>query len=116
MTMPQRVSLTVYRGDTFGLVVRVWLDDAKTESADLTDTEVNAQIRATPNSSEVIASFDTVIAGNSITLSLPPKVSAMLEPAQVFDVEVVWDPIERTNVQTILAASLTAAPDITRVG
>lgn len=115
MPMPEKVALTTYRGDSFGLVVRVWLDAAKTESADLTGAEVNAQIRATPDSSEVIASFDVVTAGNAITLTLAPKVSATLEPAQVFDVEIAWD-IDHTNVQTVLLGSLNVSPDVTRIG
>lgn len=114
MTMPEKTSMQVYRGDSVGVLVRVWEDVDKTQPADLSGAVVRSQIRTEPNASAVVAEFDVEVVDNAITLYLLPKQSQELEPQGVFDVQVDWSGGAETDVQTILVGAISCSPDTTR--
>lgn len=116
MAAPSKTALQVYRGDAVGLRVTLWQDAEKTQPADLTGADVNAQIRASADSAEVIADFDVAVETNVVMLHLFPKQSAVLPALSVFDLEVVWDGVGGEQVQTVLVGSITTTADVTRVG
>jgi hypothetical protein len=95
------------------LGLRVWQDENATVPADFSNAVLTAQVRVTPDASDVAAEFDIEVSGNMLTLTLEPKRTRDLGPTNVFDVECDWDGTD-TNVQTLLAGSLNVAADVTR--
>lgn len=114
MPQPKQVALTHYRGDSFTAEVTVWDDEAKTVPTDFTGVDLAAQLRATPDDEEVLATFDLSVDGNVITLMLTPEQTAALPGSVAWDVQADWDG-DGVNVSTLLAGKLTIAPDVTRV-
>lgn len=113
MPVPPTENLAHYRGDTFTAAVHVWDDDAQTIPSDFTDSAVAAQIRASTSAATIIAAFDLTVAGNTITLRLPPDKAELLPARAVYDVEVDWQG-DGVNVQTVIRGAFTAEPDVTR--
>jgi hypothetical protein len=113
MAVPTRVPLEHYRGDTLGLIIRLWNDPARTIPTVLTGAAVLAQVRSNPDSEEIIMSFATSISSNQITLTLTPAQTALLEEESSYDVQVDYHS-NGVTVQTIIAGPLTAAPDVSR--
>lgn len=112
-TSSSGVGLSTIRGDSFGFLIRVWQDPDKTIPADLSEAVVRAQLRLTPDSEEIEATFATAIAGNEISFTLLPTETATLPQRSVWDVEIDWDG-HGTSVQTIAHGSLTVGADVTR--
>lgn len=115
MPVPLKSNIVHYRGDSLALLVRLWVDPAKTQPADLSTATVRAQVRVDPDDTEVAASFEVNVVDNSVTAILSPKSSRDLPPKAFYDVEVDWFS-DDTSVQTIVAGGLNAAPDVTRNG
>jgi hypothetical protein len=113
MPVPLKSNIVHYRGDSLALLVRLWVDPAKTEPADLSLATVRAQVRETANDNEVAASFEVNVVGNEVNAVLSPKSSRDLPPTAFYDIEVDWFS-DDTSVQTIVAGGLNAAPDVTR--
>lgn len=108
-----QVGLSTIRGDSFGFKLRVWQDPDKTIPADLTDAVVMAQLRLTPDSADVEASFHVAITGNEVELTLLPTETAVLPQRSVWDIQVDWDGTA-TSIQTVTHGVLNVGPDVTR--
>ena len=115
MPTPIKQNIVHYAGDTLGILIRLYDDVAKTQPSNLTGTIVTAQVRATPQSVEAEADFAVSVLNNTITLILEPKRTREIPPSSVWDCQVDWDASNPdTNVQTVVAGSLTLQPDVTR--
>jgi hypothetical protein len=112
MPVPQKLNITHYRGDTLGMLVRLWEDAEKTTPSDLSASVVTAQVRVTTET-PIIGTFDVTVATNEITMVLDPLQSADLPPACVYDIRVDWEG-DGKNIQTVLAGDMTITPDVTR--
>jgi hypothetical protein len=108
-----QVNLSTIRGDSFGFLLRVWEDPAKTIPADLSEATVTAQLRQTPDSEAVEASFHVAVEGHEATLTLLPTETAVLPQMCVWDIQVDWDG-SGTSIQTVAHGVLTVGPDVTR--
>ena len=107
------VTLSTIRGDSFGFKIRVWQDPDKTIPADLTEAVVAAQLRQSPDSEAVEATFHVAISGGEVELTLLPTETAVLPARCVWDVQVDWDGTG-TSIQTVAHGVLTVGPDVTR--
>jgi hypothetical protein len=104
--------LELYYRDTVTRTFAVYLDDARTQPADLTGVTPRAQIRPEPLSSELLLEL-------VCTVELPNLVHVNLAagawPATYFDVG-VWD-LELTYptgaVGTLVAGPVRVTPDVT---
>lgn len=113
MPVPERVPIKHYRGDTLGLKLRLWDDAEKTDPTSLVGAGVTAQVRSNPDSEEITASFTVSVSTNEITLTLFPEQTALLPEDSTYDVQIDWHN-DGTTVQTVLAGTLTAEPDVSR--
>lgn len=114
-TMSGGVALSTTRGDSFGFLLRVWADPDKTMPSDLSEAAISAQVRETPDSEAIAASFHVGVVTNEVTLSLLPSETAELPPLCVWDIEIDWDGAG-TSVQTVARGTLSTTPDVTRGG
>lgn len=112
-TTGQSVALETIRGDSFGFKIRVWADPDKTIPSDLTDTVVTAQLRQTPDSVDVEASFAVAVTDNEVELTLLPTETAVLPQRCVWDIQFDWTG-DGTSIQTVARGTLTVGPDVTR--
>lgn len=113
MTTPAIRNLAHYRGDTLGVLLRLWHDDAATDPVDLAGATVTAQVRLTADTATAIADFDVETSTNEISLTLPPGDTATLPAKAVWDCQVDWLS-DGTSIQTVVAGQLTTTPDVTR--
>jgi hypothetical protein len=117
--LPVKVRLTLYRGDT-----RVWQDtfrfapespDEVGEPVNLTGYEFIAQIRATPDTTEVMATIDVVVtdpAAGLIKRTLTAEESAKLAVGTAY-----WDLQATTSsgeVRTFMAGAVKVLGDVSR--
>ena len=109
---PSRLNLALYRGDSIGLSVNVWEDDAGTVPADLTGATVTAQIRETYDDAEAL-SFEVEVVDNTVVLVLPGKVASDLPPDGYWDLQVDWAG-DGISVQTLVAGGIHTMSDVTR--
>jgi hypothetical protein len=114
MPVPQRIPLSLYRGDTCSVALRLWADTAETDPVDLAGVTITAQVRLTADSTTVVATFEVTVDGNTVLLLLPPAVTAVLPPKGVYDVQLDWNS-DGTLIQTVLAGEVTVTADVTRV-
>jgi hypothetical protein len=112
MPVPVTQDIAHYRGDTLTVAIRLWEDDAKTDPADLSAATVTAQVRASASAKTPVATFGVEVAGNQVTLTLPPPAAQLLPTKAVYDCQVDWQS-DDVNVQTVLRGALTADPDVT---
>src|SRR4051794_5271652 len=107
MATPDKVSFNHYRGDSLAFAVEVWDDAEKTIPSDLSAALVSAQVRESPDDTQVLADLEVTVLGNTINCVLPPKGARELKATNVFDVQVDWYS-DDTNVQTVLAGVINA--------
>jgi hypothetical protein len=112
MGAPGRLSLIVRIGDTEQVVAAVQDDDGA--AVPIAGRTYAAQIRRTPESSTIIASFTCAITdapNGVVTCTLPAATTGTLTPGVA-----VWD-MQETNgsvVTTLLAGFVTITQDVTR--
>lgn len=109
MPVPQTLPLKHYRGDTLGLLLKLWNDVNHTQPTSLTGASVLAQVRSNPDSDVVITTFASSITGSQITLTLTPAQTALLPDNASYDVQITYS---GGAVQTVLAGDLDAVPDV----
>jgi hypothetical protein len=107
-----KMNLPVVRGDSLGVVIRLWEDVDKTVPSDLTGATATAQVRADPDG-DLIGDFSVVVTGNEVSLNLLPAVSQLLPAMSRWDCQVDWAS-DGVSVQTVAYGSLAAMPDVTR--
>lgn len=107
---PCTVDLLVYAGDDLFLLVRV-VDPDTGQPADLTGHTAQAQIRATPASTTVLAEFVASIDSEGVRLHLTAVDAAQLVGAAVWDVQLTD---AASIVTTIVSGRVLAAPEVTR--
>jgi phage tail sheath gpL-like len=112
MAVPADQDLTITRGDTETLVLTITSDG--TTPINITGRTYTAQIRSTPDSSTVKASFScTVTSGSNgqVTCTLSAANSALLSAGNYF-----WDLQENASgvISTLLAGTVTVLADVTR--
>lgn len=107
--VPAIVDLAVYAGDDFAFAIDV--QDADGGPVDLTGSTGLAQIRATPDAVDVLATFVTEVVGSTVTLRLPGADTAALADYAVWDVQVTRpDDV----VITLAAGQVAVGADVTR--
>jgi hypothetical protein len=111
--LPEQIDLMMYQGDDFYMTVRV-LDDAG-GLAVLTGFTARSQIRSSPQSATVLATFATVIRSPGyVDCHLPGAITATLTPgAAVWDFELT-DPSGSGQVSTPCAGNVTVVAQVTR--
>lgn len=114
MPVPEKVELQHYRGDTFGMVLRLWDDVEKTVPSDLSNATTTAQVRAQTEAADVLESFEVGVVANEITLILAPAQTRVMPETVVFDCQVDWQS-DDVNVQTVIAGTISFGRDVTRV-
>lgn len=107
-----RIDINHYRGDSFGLVINVWNDDAHTIPADLSAATATADLKVKNTDAEAVDSFGIVVAANQITLTLTPAQSRNLPPKTVWDCQVDWFSDDAT-VTTVATGTFTENQDVT---
>lgn len=111
--LPEVVNIAMRRGDSFGLAVQVWDDDAQTVPTDLAGAIVTAQSREDPDGT-LIGDWDVQVTGNEIGLVLSGKVAAGLPVLSFWDCQVDWF-ADGITVSTLVAGAVAADPDVTRL-
>jgi len=115
--IPANLDITIYRGDDFSLIFRM-RDSVTNSYVDLTGRTARGQIRATPTSETIIASFTCTVLNQTTTpggvlVTLSPALSAALPlDGGVWDVEVAN--ADRSWVRTPLAGAVTVLAEVTR--
>jgi len=106
-------NLILKRGDDFKVIVSLTTDGT---ALDLTNYTADAQVRATPDSVEILASFDVTI--NT------PATAGIIEMVLTHDITAdltdgVWDlQLTRTTddwITTVAGGTLTVTTDVTRL-
>lgn len=113
MPVPTKVNIAHYRGDTLVIQLTLWGDAAHTIPADLSTATARAQVRAEQDSGTVAATFDCLIAGQTVTATLPPAQARLLPALGYWDIEIDYFS-DDTVVTTVAAGALSAGPDVTR--
>ena len=112
--LPETVNLSLYAGDDITLELNI--AGAEGEPADLDGAEIFSQIRPTP-AGPLAAEFEVTVDAErpgTAYLHLTPEVSAALPSRGAWDVQISWN--DGQNVTTMLAGSVTVAPEVTRPG
>lgn len=112
MSSPANLPIVVRVGDTESLTLNLQNSDGT--PINVTGRTYAAQIRSTPDSTTVLASFTCAIsnaAGGVVTATLPASTTAALTPGvAVFDLQET----NGTVVTTLLAGPVTITQDVTR--
>lgn len=107
---PSVFPLGLYRGDTYRVQFKAWLDAGKTQAADLAGVTAKAEIREQP-SGAVIVPFDcTITPPNIIDLVLTAENSRLVPARGVWDLQLTYP---GGDVLTIVAGPVTQTPDVT---
>lgn len=112
MPAPATQDLTVTRGDTETVVLTLTTDGST--PINVTGRTYTAQIRSTPDSSIIAASFTCQVtngAAGKVTCVLAPTASALLTPGYYY-----WDVQENASgtISTLLSGMVTVLADVTR--
>lgn len=112
MAVPADQDLEITRGDTEVVVVTITSDGST--PVNITGRVYTAQIRSTPDSSTVKASFTCTItnaAGGVVACTLSASSSALLNAGKYF-----WDLQENASgvISTLLSGTVTVYADVTR--
>ena len=105
--LPQPVHLDLYQGDDFFLDIVVRNDDGT--DADLTGWTARSQIRETPDSTQILCTFDIDIEDNIVHLHLPNTESVRLTSVCVWDCQIVSG-----EIYTLTAGNVRAPRRVTR--
>jgi hypothetical protein len=111
---PDCINVTFTRGDTLTIVLNVWDNTAQTIPSNLTGATVTAQVRTTPDSTTVEATFAVTKSGNQVTLRLTPGQTRVLSPSCAWDCQVDWIS-DGSDVRTIVQGDLSVLQDVTRI-
>jgi hypothetical protein len=105
---PGRHALTIYRGDTYRWQFHLWADAAKTVPVDLTDVEVEAEIKTI----SVTLPLEVVVTElNTIDMLLSAEGSRTLVVGQgAWDLELTY---LSGDVATVLAGPVKVIQDVT---
>lgn len=95
--LPIERNLHIYKGDDFYLDLVVTNPDGT--DADLSGATPSAQIRTTPNSPDLLASFDATVDGNTIHLHLPHEQSVNLAGQFAWDAQIT-NPLSARQTQS----------------
>ncbi len=116
--VPATKDLTLYRGDSFDLPVRLrqkLINGSLGDPVDLTGCTVDAEIRSTEDEAGVVATFgcdlDADPTTGIVTLSLTKVETAALTGGGVWDMQITF-PDGKT--QTYLAGKVYLTKDVTR--
>jgi len=110
--MPQQMTLSVYRGDSYHWEFTLFSDPEKTQPYDLTGAEAKAEIRPAPGG-QVQATLGCVITPpNQIGVDLTAEDSATLAIAAArWDLQLTW--AADGKVKTVVAGPVVVEADIT---
>lgn len=109
--IPGTYSVSLYRGDSWGITVKP-VNSGGTP-IDLTGWTAAAQVRAKPDSTDVLVTMETVVTpASGITVTMTPEDTATLSGS------VVWD-LQTTDtsgtVRTLVGGTFTMVLDVTRL-
>jgi len=108
--MPGTYAMVLYRGDSAHWRFTLWLDDAKTQPADLTDATAKAEIREKPSGTTIVALVCAIELPNVVTAELTPAASGVLPAKGVWDLQMTY---ASGDVVTVLAGPVDVTPDVT---
>jgi hypothetical protein len=106
--LPACVNMELYAGDSFTL--RIDVTDGAGDPADLSGAVIRAQIRTTPESTNIAGQFTPTIQGSAILLDLTSEVSTRLPARTVWDVDMT----RGDRVITLAAGTITLTPEVSR--
>ena len=86
---PGRLSLSLYRGDTYRWQFKLWLDTARTQPVDLTGATVSSQIRDKPGGNLIATLVCTITLPNIVDAVLSASASSALPSSGSWDMQVV---------------------------
>lgn len=112
MPAPATQDLTVTRGDTETVVLTLTTDGST--PINVTGRTYTAQLRSTPDSSIIAASFTCQVtngAAGQVTCVMSPAASSLLTPGYYY-----WDIQENASgtISTLLSGMVTVLADVTR--
>ena len=107
--LPQQVNLQLYEGDDFNMTLTV--TDNNGLSIDLTGGTAGAQVRINTDDATILASFDTSVAENVISLHLAGADTTSLPLKTVWDCEIV---APDGTITTLVAGSINMTSEVTR--
>jgi hypothetical protein len=117
--MPAYAAISIYRGDSYELYIRVRTSDPDIY-VDLTGGTVHSQIRPEPNSRQLITEFLVTILDQTdpdtmggVVLGLTPQQTSQVTRNGAYDVRIFWPD---DTVETVLAGPMTLIQDVTRNG
>lgn len=117
--MPAYSAITIYRGDSYELQLRIRTEDPDVY-VDLTGGAPYAQIRPEPRSRQLLADFTVTMLDQTdpntmggLVLTLTPTETGRLSRNGAYDVRIHWP---NDHIETVLAGPMTLIQDVTRNG
>jgi hypothetical protein len=111
MATPGAYQLDIYRGDSFRRQIMLWMDQEKTQPADLTGVTAKAEIRDKPAGAKITPMVCTITMPNKVDAGLTAVASAGLIISKgVWDLQLTYPSGE---VVTVLAGPVVVTPDVT---
>jgi hypothetical protein len=109
MTLPQKLDLDLYRGDTERFKLEVWDDDGKTQPTDLTGVTFKAEVRDKPGGSILFATLAvSSSAPGTIDVAIDAATSAMLATGS-WDLQLTYP---SGDVRTIVYGKVKVTVDV----
>lgn len=111
MATPGEYKLYIYRGDSFRRQAVLWMDQAKTQPADLTGVTAKAEIRDKPAGKKIVSMACTITLPNIVDATLTAAASGSLTITKgVWDLQLTYP---SGDVVTVLAGPVVVTPDVT---
>lgn len=108
--LPATYDLSLYRGDTLRLQLRLWLNEDRDDPADLDGVIAASQIRLKPDGEPVLELQCLLTLPNVIDLTLDADASRNLPRKGVWDVQLIYP---GGDVITPIGGKVTMKKDVT---
>lgn len=110
MTLPEKLDLPLYRGDTERFQIKVWDDTAQTQPSDLTGVTFKAEVRDKPGGANVLATL-------AVSSSEPGVIDVVIDASMSGALTAgSWD-LQLTypsgDIKTIVAGKVKVTMDVT---
>lgn len=117
MALPSEWNPQLYIGDTYEVSFELFDDEDETQQTDMTGYTPRLQLRQRKADASVVADwsayFTSTAASGVFDLSVPPAVTADLDPGSYY-VDFELHNANSSDVRTYAAGVLTATRDVTR--
>jgi hypothetical protein len=111
MTLPQKLDLNLYRGDTERFQIQIWDDAGATQPADLTGVTFKAEMRDKPGGANLLATFAvSSSAPGVIDVLIDHTTSTALPAAGSWDLQITY---ASGDVRTLVYGKVKTTMDVT---